>query len=673
MRRLILFVILSAVCVSAYPREVVNINRNWEFSQSNDLASRVTVDLPHTWNHDAVSVRLLNHRGLGNYMKNIQIPREWTGKRIYIRFYGVNSEANLFVNGNYVGEHKGGYTAFTFEITPFLRVGESNSFWMRVSNAQQLDHMPINSDFNIYGGITRDVELIAVDPVHFSLGDFGSDGVYLKQTKITDEQARVDAIVRLAGARNGNFSVTVDVADPERDTVLVSATEKIKVDKGAGSGTIAVNLANPRLWHGTFDPYRYEFRIKLKEGESVLDSLAIPLGLRYYEVHPQNGFMLNGRVYPLHGVTRVEDRSGTGNAYLGRMQEEDLELIREMGANAVRMKNYPQSPYFYELCDRNGVVVWSEIPFVAPEFGVDNGYINKPAFRENGREQLAEMIRQHYNNTSVLFWGIFSNLSGQGTDDPVPYIEELNRLAHELDPTRPTVASSNQDGPINFVTDLIGWSQYLGWQRGAVSDVDIWLGQLGQSWSELKSGIGEYGAGGSVVHQSESLSRPDPQGRLHPEGWQTRYHEQFYAILQRYPSLWGGFIHTMFDFGEENYPGGDTPGINNFGLVSYDRKEKKDAFYFYKANWNAIDPFVHITEKRWAERSHTSQTITVYTNRGEAELFVNGVSQGTKPASLGICRWENVTLADGVNTVETFAGGVSDSARITVRQSRRID
>ncbi|MDR0954863.1 MAG: DUF4982 domain-containing protein [Rikenellaceae bacterium] len=675
MKKLFFLSLLYFCCLaaSAAGREVVSLNNNWQFSLSNDLLSRATVDLPHTWNGDAINLRALNQRGLGNYIKDIRIPAEWSEKQIYIRFYGVNSEANLFVNGNFVGEHKGGYTAFAFNITPFLKPGESNNLWVRVNNSPQLDYMPINSDFNIYGGIYREVELIAVDPVHFSLDDFGSDGIQLQQTKITDQQARVDALVRLSGSRNGNFTVTVDVTDPETDSVLLSVAEQVKIDKGTGAGRLAVTIPSPRLWQGVFDPYRYEFRLKLKEGANVLDSLAVPMGLRYFEVHPQNGFMLNGRVYPLHGVTRMEDRSGAGSAYSPRMQEEDFALIREMGVNAIRLSNYPQSPYFYELCDRNGVILWSEIPFDAPEFGADNGYINKPAFRENGHRQLTEMILQRYNNTSVLFWGLFSNLSVRGTDDVVPYIQELNRLAHEMDPTRLTIASSNQDGPINFETDLIGWSQYLGWQRGLVSDVSLWLDQLTRNWRELKSGIGEYGAGGSLAHQTEQLTRPEPRGRLHPERWQTRYHEQFYAILLNYPMLWGGFIQTMFDFGEEHYVGGATPGINNFGLVSYDRKDRKDAFYFYKANWNTTDPFVHLAEKRWDNRVEASQTLTVYTNRSEVELFVNGLSLGVQTPVLGICRWENVTLTPGENRIEARANDLTDTARITLQTGTRLD
>ncbi|MDL2230753.1 DUF4982 domain-containing protein [Alistipes sp. OttesenSCG-928-L06] len=675
MRRFLILTLaaLAALTGTLTAREVFNINREWQFSYTSDLRSRTTVDIPHSWNHDAVAFRQSLSRGMASYIKNINIPREWQNKRVYIRFHGVNSEASLFVNGFYAGQHKGGYTGFTFEVTPLLKLGVLNNFWVRVSNAPQLDYMPINSDFNLYGGIYRDVELIVVDAVHFAPDDHGSDGIYLRQSQVDDKEARITATVKVNSAKNANYTVTVSVKDPQTDSVLVSQSARVKTDKGSGSVDVPVVVENPRLWHGIYDPFRYDFRVELRDGDKILDTQTIPLGLRYYTIDPANGFMLNGRVYPLHGVTRYEDRANAGNAYLPRMHDEDFALIREMGANAVRMTNYPHAPYFYELCDRNGVIVWSEIPFAGPYFGADNGFINKPEFRDNGRQQLTEMILQRYNNTSVLFWGLFSNLQTRGSDDPTEYVRELNTLARSLDPTRLTVASSNQDGPINFVTDAIGWSQYLGWREGQVTDVNLWLSQLSRNWKDLKSAVGEYGAGGSLRHQSDTLRRPEPRERRHPERWQTHYHEQFYTILQKYPSVWGSFVHSMFDFGEANYHGSDTPGVSDLGLVSYDRKEKKDAFYFYKANWNALEPFMHIAEKRWDVRAESKQTVIVFSNRPEVELFVNGISHGTRTGTHGTFRWEQIQMQEGVNTLEVHADHTPpDQANITIRKAQRI-
>lgn len=672
MRRIVLlfnlFVLLSGT-LSA--RETIDLNRNWQFAYGGDLRARTAVDLPHTWNRDAVGVSLRNARGTASYIRDLSAPRSWAGKRVYIRFHGVNSAANLFVNGRFAGEHRGGYTAFTFEITPYLRLGETNNLWVRMSNAPQLDYMPIDSDFNVYGGIHREVELIVVEPTHLALSNHGSDGVRLQQTRVDAQQARIDATVRVDASTAGNYAVGVEVYDPERDSVVLSQSERIRVQAPGGSVSLPLQIREPHRWQGRKDPFRYHFRITLKEGARTLDSLVVPMGLRSFAVDPQRGFLLNGEPYPLHGVTRVEDRMNAGSALLPRHQEKDLALLLEMGANAVRMKGYPHSPRFYELCDRNGIVVWSEIPLAASAFGPEGGYIHKPGFRENGKQQLTEMILQQINNTSVLCWGLFSNLSTRGTDSPVGYIRELNELARTLDPTRPTVASSDQDGEINFITGLIGWSQYLGWSGGQPSDVDLWLSQLQSNWNNLQSGIGEYGAGGAISRQSDTLTRPDPRGTDHPERWQTHYHEQVYAIFARYPSLWGTFAHTLADYGGVHFRGGDWPGVSDYGLVSYDRQEKKDAFYFYKANWNADDPFVYIAEKRWNERTQPRQSIRVYSNRKESELFVNGVSQGVRTGENGIFRWDEVTLSEGVNEIEARTpDDCVDRARIVIRTNR---
>jgi beta-galactosidase len=665
MKRSFLLALFVGLAGALSARETININRSWQFASGGDLRTRTTVDLPHTWNRDLRDVR-----GLGHYIRDLDVPRRWEGKRVYIRFHGVNSSANLFVNGRFVGEHRGGYTAFTFEITPYLRFGQTNNLWVRMSNAPQLDYMPIYGDFNVYGGIHRDVELIVTEPTHLALSDHGSDGVYLRQSRVEVQQARVEATVRVDAASTGNYTVGVAVYDPARDSVVTSHSERVRVSSGEGSVAVPLNISDPRLWQGRKDPFLYDFRVTLKEGDRTLDSLVVPMGLRSFVVDPARGFLLNGEPYPLRGVTRVEDRMHFGSALSPRHQEEDLALLLEMGAGAVRMKGYPPSPRFYELCDRAGIVVWSEIPLASSVFGPGGGYIHKPGFQENGKEQLTEMILQRYNNTSVLFWGLFSNLSERGTDSPAGYIRVLNELAHKLDPTRLTVASSDQDGPINFITDLIGWSQYLGWNSGQPADVGLWLDQLTRGWSELRSGVGEYGAGGALSRQSDTLQRPDPRGIDHPERWQTWYHEQVYTIIKRYPSLWGTFAHTMFDYGGTHFPGSDLPGVSDYGLVSYDRQEKKDAFYFYKANWNSDDPFVHLAEKRWDERTQPRQSIRAYSNQNEVELYVNGVSSGTRTGENGVFRWDGVMLNERVNTVEVRAAVGSDRAQIVVRTNR---
>lgn len=648
-------------------RETATIGDDWSFSLGDDITpgALITVNIPHTYNYDALGVNA-RYRGAANYINNISIPAHFEKKRIFLKFNSVGSDANVYVNGRFAGEHKGAYTAFTIEITDFVKPGGSNSIWLRVNNSHQFDYIPINGGFNHYGGLTGDVQIIATEQACISPLDRGSEGVFIKQTKITDEKASINTIVKLSSKKSGTYSVVVNAITPENNRIAARGESKVKIDKEA-TADISLSIDNPRLWNGIRDAYMYDFVVCLYDDKIMIDSVKVSSGLRYYKIDAAQGFFLNGKPYKLQGVTYIADRSIRGSALHPNDIEDDTEMMLEMGVNAVRMKNYPHNDYFYSLCDKYGIILWSEIPLVGPEIITDNGYINKPSLKQSASAQLSEMIAQRCNHPSVFFWGLFSNLSTRG-DSPVEFIKELNQLAHRADPTRPTVASSNQDGDINFITDLIGWSQYLGWREGAAGDVNLWLGQLTREWPKLKSGIGEYGAGGSILHNENSPPRrPAANESRHPESWQTAYHEQVYPIISQYASLWGSFIHTMFDFGSPTYTGGDTPGICDMGLVTYDRRFKKDAFYFYKAQWNKDEPFVFIAEKRWNKRGRRSQkNIKVFSNQDEVELIVNGASLGRIAGQNGIFRWDNIPLKDGRNTIEAFSGRVGDATEITV-------
>lgn len=519
MRRIFLFIFFMSVFYTVHSRQIININRNWQFSLNQDISlqSRTTVDVPHTWNYDAVAVRNEYYRGVANYIKDIRIPSDWRGKRVFIRFYGVNSEAHLIVNGHFAGEHKGGYTAFTFEITDYLRYGSSNSLWVRVNNSHQLDVMPINGDFNVYGGIYRDVELIVTEDIGISLLDHGSNGVYVSQSEVTSEYAKIDTEIHISSSASKltNITISVEIVEPETNSVVASKDARIKVE-GSEILNLSLSVDNPKLWNGYRDAYLYDLKVKIKSVDIVKDSLVVPVGLRNYTVTSDKGFFLNGNPYKLHGVLYHGDISGRGTAMTKADIEADFDMMLEMGVNAIRMANYPQDPYLFELCDRYGILVWCEIPLVGQDIRSYNGFIDSPVFKENCKLQLTEMVKQNHNHSSVVFWGIFSNLITRD-DRLIPFVRELNRLAKTLDPTRLTSASSNQDGDINFITDVIGWSQYLGWKEGAVADMEKWLDQLTTQWFMLKSGIGEYGSGGSVTHVNDTLRRPYTRERLNPE------------------------------------------------------------------------------------------------------------------------------------------------------------
>ncbi len=547
-------------------RQDILLNNDWNFRFSHQVqkGTGVRVDLPHTWNaQDALSGKIDYKRGIGNYEKNLFIRPEWKGKRLFIRFEGVNNIADVFINRRHIGEHRGGYGAFIFEITGKVEYGKENSILVRVNNGEQLDIMPLVGDFNFYGGIYRDVHLLITD--------------------------------------------------------------------------------------------LYQAEVTLFRNGQMVDRVTQPLGLRFYRIDPDKGFFLNGKHLPLQGVCRHQDRSEVGNALRPQHHEEDVALMLEMGVNAVRLAHYPQATYFYDLMDKNGIIVWAEIPFVGPGGYNDKGFVDLPAFRANGKEQLKELIRQHYNHPSICVWGLFNELTELG-DNPVEYIKELNVLAHQEDTTRPTTSASNQMGDLNFITDAIAWNRYDGWYGGTPADLGKWLDRMHKDHPEICIAISEYGAGASIYHQQDSLVKTVPTSWWHPENWQTYYHIENWKTISSRPYVWGSFVWNMFDFGAAHRTEGDRPGINDKGLVTFDRKVRKDAFYFYKANWNREEPMLYLTGKRNTVRTQRLQTITAFTNLSGAELFVNGKSYGKAiPDSYAILEWKNVELEPGENEIKVVS------------------
>lgn len=623
----------------------------FRFSHQVEKSSPAPVSLPHTWNaQDALSGKIDYKRGIGNYQRKLFVRPEWKGKRLFLRFEGANSVANVFVNGKHVGEHRGGYSAFVFEITDCVRYGADNQLWVRVNNGEQLDVMPLVGDFNFYGGLYRDVHLVVTEPACISLTDYASPGVYLRQTRVTPEQADVDAVVKLSNRGEAQeVQVRLRVKDGEREVVRAEQTVTLAARQDC-EVRLPVSLLKPRLWNGTADPFCYRAEVTLWADGRETDRVEQPLGLRFYRIDPAEGFFLNGQHLPLHGVCRHQDRPEIGNALRLRHHEEDIRLMREMGVNAARLAHYQQAEDMYRLTDREGIVVWAEIPFVGPGGYADKGFVDLPAFRANGQQQLRELIRQNFNHPSICVWGLFNELKEEG-DNPIPYIKELNELAHQEDTTRPTTAASNQGGDMNFITDLIAWNRYDGWYGSRPSTLATFLDKTHTAHPELCIAISEYGAGASVYHQQDSLKQPVPTDYWHPENWQTYYHIENWKILSERPFVWGTFVWNMFDFGAAHRHEGDRPGINDKGLVTFDRKQKKDAFYFYKANWNP-EPMVHIAGKRLRQASRYVQTIQVFTNCPKVELWVNGKSCGTVvPDKYAIAEWKEVRLAPGENRI----------------------
>lgn len=542
-----------------------------------------------------------------------------------------------------------------------MEYGKENTLLVRVNNGEQLDVMPLVGDFNFYGGIYRDVHLLLTDNLCISPLDYASSGFYLIQQQITDKQAAICARINLSNGtgelRKAVLRLQVNdgkktVYETEKEVSMIPHTD-VQVEN------IEFILKNPRLWNGTQDPFMYQTVVTLIKDGKELDKVEQPLGVRYYITDPDKGFFLNGKHLPLHGVCRHQERAEVGNALYPVHHEEDTRIMLDMGVNAVRLAHYPQATYMYDLMDKYGIVTWAEIPFVGPGGYADKGFVDQPSFRENGKEQLKEMIRQHYNHPSICFWGLFNELKEQG-DNPVEYIKELNAMAHREDPTRPTTSASNQDGALNFITDHIAWNRYDGWYGATPATLATWLDATHKNHPEIKIAISEYGAGASIYHQQDSLVQTVPGSWWHPENWQTEYHIQNWKIINERPYVWASFVWNMFDFGAAHRMEGDRSGINDKGLVTHDRKIKKDAYYFYRANWNP-EPMIYIAGRRNVNRVKPLVDVQVFSNVEEVILIVNDCQcRRMKPDSLKVCLFKEVPLRKGRNEIEVRA---SDSKK----------
>lgn len=652
-----LFLLLSLVFVttiSSAQRAVIPLNNDWLFRFSHEVhkESGHKVTLPHTWNAvDALSGKPDYKRGIGNYSRSLFVPASWQGRRIFIRFEGANTTTDLFLNGKHIGEHRGGYGAFIFELTDKLIYGAKNQLLVRVNNAEQLDVMPLVGDFNFYGGIYRNVALLLTNDVCISPLDYASPGIYLRQTKVDAQQADVKADVMLDNPtdKTQQVEVAVEVFSGGKSISKQQKSIRLEAQAMVRKHTIPFTIHRPHLWNGTQDPFTYKVKVSLWQGKTLLDEVEQPLGLRYYKVDPARGFFLNGRHLQLHGVCRHQDRAVVGNALAPEDIREDVKLMREMGVNAVRLAHYPHSSYTYDQMDRAGIVTWAEIPFVGPGGYADKGFVDSERFRANGKAQLCELIRQHFNHPSICFWGLFNELKYEG-DNPLDYIRELNTLAHAEDSTRLTTCASNQMGEMNFITDVMAWNRYDGWYGSTPSTLATFLDEMHAKYPQLCIALSEYGAGASVRQQQDSLLQPQPNSWWHPENWQTFYHIRNWDIISHRPFLWGSFVWNMFDFGAAHRTEGDRPGINDKGLVTHDRKTKKDAYYFYKANWNP-EPMVYIAGKRCTERKKGNIDLWVFSNCKSVTLTINGKPlPALTPNDISFCTF-HVTLQPGLNRI----------------------
>lgn len=590
-------------------RNTIKWNEAWEFYQGDLPGAEAVwerVKLPHTWNAaDGQDGGGDYYQGAAWYRKNLIREPEW--KQVYIRFWAVSKSAEVWCNGSPVGAHEGGFSAFTLDLTPYLRDGE-NEIRVRADNGNEQAVYPRQADFTFFGGIYRDVELLVfAGDAHFDVERFGTDAVFVTPSA-GDGHVKIETFV------SGGDTVYAEIYDAQGNRAAKS--EPIETGSAGIPVRLALDVPGARRWHGCADPYLYRAVLCLCEGDTVADRISADFGFRDFSVSAAEGFFLNGVSYPLHGVCRHQDREDMGWAITETEHLEDMALIREIGANTIRLAHYQQAPFFYDLCDRNGMVVWAEIPFISV-------YDAREAADENLRRQLRELILQNYNHPSICFWGLANEL-GIGGESEAMYeiLRELHRTAKELDPTRLTavanVGMTKPDSELFHISDLTSYNEYMGWYEGTADDHGAFCDERHGQMPDIPLAISEYGA--------ESILRwhsADPKVKDYTEEYQALVHEKAYAAFEKRPYLWATWLWNMFDFAADARDEGGCKGRNNKGLVTFDRAVKKQAFYFYKACWSA-EPFVYLCGKRFGKRAGSAVDIRVYSNRARVELWVNG-------------------------------------------------
>ena len=594
----------------------INWNEKWFFTKDATLVKEncavnvkdwEQVNLPHTWNgKDGQDGGNDYYRGTCFYTKQLKKSSCEAAEEVYIEFEGANSSADVYVNGKLAVHHDGGYSTFRANITDFLQ--DENEILVAVDNAANDRVYPQMADFTFYGGLYRDVNILCVPKAHFDLSYYGGPGVSVTPI-VRGNSAEVNVATYFQGLA-GDEKVRLVIKDGA-DTV----EEKTIAAKDGKTDFV---IENVHLWNGRKDPYLYMLEAELLDGDKVLDARTVPFGCRSFEIDPNRGFILNGKEYPLRGVSRHQDRPDIGNALLPEHHREDMELIAELGATTIRLAHYQHSQYFYDLCDQMGFVLWAEIPYISQHM---------PNGRENTILQMKELIAQNYNHPSIVVWGLSNEITmkGEADADLIENHKILNELCHELDKTRLTTMAIVSMCPMEceYVTipDTVSWNHYFGWYGGDTSMNGPWMDKFHAMYPNLPVGMSEYGCEALNWHTSH------PEQGDYTEEYQAFYHEELIKQLFTRPYLWATHVWNMFDFAADARSEGGKDGMNHKGLVTFDRKYKKDAFYAYKA-WLSDEPFVHICGKRYVERVEGITKVTVYSNQPEVELFANGHSLG---------------------------------------------
>ena len=597
-------------------RNIVSLNPKWAFTKQAEAVPAAidpvwdVVDLPHSWNAvDGQDGGNDYYRGTAYYAKAVNKAELPAADRYYLEIRGANSSADVYANGKLLAHHDGGYSTWRVDITEAL--GENTLLVIAVDNSANEIVYPQMADFTFYGGIYRDVNLICVSESHFDLDYYGGPGIAVTPTVDgTNANIKVDTYV-----------TNIKAGQTIRCTVY-DAQEQVIAQTESDQTTAELTIENVHLWHGRKDPYLYCCEAELVENGEVIDSVCTRFGCRTFKIDPDNGFILNGEEYPLRGVSRHQDRLGIGNALLPEHHDEDMELICEMGATTIRLAHYQHDQYFYDLCDEKGMVIWAEIPYISKHM---------PTGRENTISQMKELVVQNYNHPSIVVWGLSNEISiGGSTEDLLENHRILNDLCHEMDKTRLTtiaaVSMCKMDDPYLQIPDVVSYNHYFGWYGGDTSMNGPWFDKFHATHPNIPIGCSEYGCEALNWHTS------DPRQGDYTEEYQAYYHEELIKQLFSRKYMWATHVWNMFDFGADARAEGGENGQNHKGLVTMDRKYKKDSFYAYKA-WLSDEPFVHLCGKRYVDRVEDVTKVTVYSNQPKVELFANGVSLGVKEAA----------------------------------------
>lgn len=595
-------------------REVMNWNVKWAFTKNTQEIPAVMpekwdwVTLPHSWNSiDGQDGGNDYYRGAGYYAKELDRAELPKADQYYLELRGASSSADVYVNGEKLAHHDGGYSTWRVNITESLK--EKNLIVIVADNSPNETVYPQMADFTFYGGLYRDVNLIAVNRSHFDLDYFGGTGI-----QVTPEISGADANVKIVTfLTNGADGQSLQYRVKDRNGEVVAEGSAAVTETEA-----VLRIPNVHLWQGKKDPYLYTAEAELLFGEEVIDRVSTRFGCRSFEIDAEKGFILNGKSYPLRGVSRHQDRWGVGNALLPEHHREDMDLICEMGATTIRLAHYQHDQYFYDLCDERGMVVWAEIPYISKSM---------PTARENTISQMKELVVQNYNHPSIVVWGLSNEItmSGNADEDLLENHRILNDMVHEMDSTRLTtmacISMADIHDPYVQIPDVVSYNHYFGWYGGDTSMNGPWFDRFHQEFPNLPIGVSEYGCEALNWHTSE------PAQGDYTEEYQAYYHEELIKQLYTRPYLWATHVWNMFDFGADSRNEGGENGQNHKGLVTFDRKYKKDSFYAYKA-WLSDEPFVHICGKRYVDRVEDVTKVTVYSNLLEVELFANGKSLG---------------------------------------------